>query len=375
MASTAQTFHFGMRVSSRGGATVLFVVYAANPTYYCNYSTDGGTTWTEVNVAGTANPNMLCDPVMWNGKFYMQSFNTASGSIDSIVFDPSSKTMTSVTGIPASNYQPTMCVFNGQLYSTQFTSPNISIYQFGATWTVAKSNAIGSVSAGGGGQKRWAMFEQGGFMWLIYYNVTGTAWHCAKMDTSLTVTSSDTSIPAGMSSSTGFLRAMADSAQMTGTEPQIYIYYAADNGSATQLSVFKWNGTSIMTLVESGGLSRDQLSIQKWSGGDGFWQSGSNKIELLAQVGVASGVQISFKIYSPSGTANVSLRAWYANNTTNYPITAATLANPSSGSLAADHKSVTGLIADGTTTYTVTWSSSTDGINSGDNYQLLLEQF
>jgi hypothetical protein len=97
-------------------------------------------------------------------------------------------------------------------------------------------------------------------------------------------------------------------------------------------------------------------------GGDRSFISGEMDVRIISKpVSVAGGERISFMIFQKPGTSaipNVKFRLLY-NNEGGPPITAATLSNPSVGSLSPGNQEVTGLTADGTTVYQVTWNAIT----------------
>jgi hypothetical protein len=373
---TSQVLHAGLRVCSTGGQTQIFVMYQGSANFTVDYSTDGGTTWSSVN-AVTIGGNTFSDAIFWNGKFYTMWYSTSVGNNTFAVWDPSAHAISTGTGsgttFPAGSNAAIgpvrLCAFNGNLYAIGEAGGNYSLYVWGSNWTVAASNFRASTV----NQSAYPeLFAQGGFMWAI--TQSSTTWRCDKFDTSLTVTASNTAIPAAFSAAAARVFAVADSAQGMGSEPQIYIYYSPDGTSTTNWSCYQWNGgSSVMTLVESGGAAQDSMNFVKWSGGDGFWQSGNDKVEIISRTGVAGGVQYTFKLYSSSGTDVVSLRGWYSTNTQSYAYSHATLINPSSGSVSGQN--IISLTADNSTSYTVTWASVTDGIANGANYGFFLEQF
>ena len=375
--TTGQGAHSGFRISTSGGSETIFVMYGNGGTsLLTDYSTDGGTTWTTVSGTSGIGDNFgagLQDAVMWQGDGYFSLWNNTRVDAEVWIFNASTKTMSVTTGlVNFGNAKIRFANFNGNLCCLGTdSSGNLSIFQLsGTTWSKVLNNFANYAVPNPQSQNE--LFVQGGFLWALVHNAT--VWHCWKITTAFIATSSDTSIPAAFNSSTGRTQVFPDYAATTGSEPQLYVYYSSDASSATNFSSWQWNGTSVMTHVgATGGSAIDYLGASKNSQGCQFWQ-GSDRVEIVSRVGVSGGVRYTFKLYSASGTDTVSVRGWYGANTASYEYLAATLANPSVGTLVGN--SVTGLTADNTTSYQVTWNASTDGIAAGTTYDgFMMEQF
>ena len=371
----SQGAHSGLRISSQSGTTKLFISYSGSSTWYTAYSSDGGTTWAIVSASNVVNVNftVIGDAVFWNGKLYTAGWSDNQVNAEVSIFNPSTNSISVTTGLGGqSRLSPRLCVFNGNLYGLFHSDSNgtIDIWQLvGNSWTnVANLNGG---TAPQNGLMQWELFEQGGFMWAIFG--IGTTWHCSQIATNLTVTPTSVAIPAAFNSATGRVRVFPDYAANTGSEPQLYIYYAQDGNSTTNWTVWQWNAGALMTLVDTGGSVQDYLGGVKNSQGSTFWQSSADRVDILSRTSATGGIRYSFQLYSSSGTDIVSIRGWQGDNTASYAYVAATLANPSAGTLVGN--TVTGLTADNTTVYQVTWSSGVDGFSSGADYQFMLEQF
>jgi hypothetical protein len=247
------------------------------------------------------------------------------------------------------------------------------------TWS-----SLGAVAGSGGAinsSNTWTLFVDGANpashkLYAITNSNSGVLCYELNFSPGLSpVDISSTVIPPGISgTTTGRVWVLTDFYADV-TTPTVYIYFASNGTPGTSWTCYQWNGNaSVMTAVGgAGGDAADAIPHANHSQGNYFW-TGTNqdKIEIVSKAVTATGILYSFKLYSATGVDVVGVKAWWsANNNIPYTTAAATLSNPSAGILIGD--TITGLTADNTTTYTVTWEPLTDGFSVDDYYSFVFE--
>jgi len=165
--------------------------------------------------------------------------------------------------------------------------------------------------------------------------------------------------------------------------PAIYIYHT-NNGSysatTTQMwSIYQWNGNSSqITLQDTGGDVSDACPWNRFSQGTTVSQQNGSlvfgpHVEITGTQTVLTGpgsIRFSFKLFSSTGSQIVTVRGFFGTVNDEYAATAASLTNPSHGSMNGNINE--NLTADnGATTYEITWNSGTDGIAQQQAYKFV----
>jgi hypothetical protein len=348
-----------------------------------------GTTWTTygpvvisgANISSGWGPNYMYR----NKLFTVRSSSNQFGGLPLLFsFDPGAGTFTLVTtssvlsSTQAGGY--TFGEFNGNLmllFADSGATARLAVLSGGNFGNVV---SFGAITGGVGNQ--YGMFADGSNLYCFIWTSAAAGWKCWEVSASYVATDiSTTVIPVGLTGTTGGgntsfsgrVWPMVDQEASPGANPNKYIYFSDNFTGVSDWTVFQWQGSgSVMTQLDTGGgVSSQALSVVTYSQGSYFWSSDANSIELTNRTPLANALRLYFVVFSPSGTATVDVRAWRASALEEYPITAATLTDPSSGSMSGN--TITGLIADNVTVYQVTWQTATDGFAAGDPYSLILE--
>ena len=370
-----QSLNTGLWIQTAQALTKMSLCYQstlASQWYVC--SSLDGTTWNEFGpftaTLGT-NFSPFCDIVTHRNKLYIQTNNLFSSNAVTGIYDPSLNTINFAYMSGLTPGPTPLCSFNNKLYGIFLNGSQYSLWELqGTNWIPQVSN-FASITAISDSQAKFAMFDDGAFMWAFLHLGSGQ-WACYQFDSSLTVTDFSSIVPTAFNTPSGRIGVLVDGVASPGTAPVITLYWAANGLPSTPWQAFQWNSGSALTFIDSGGSAADSMPFIKQTQGSSFWAVGQDSIDIIFKTAVLGGLQYSFKLYSNSGTDSVTVQAWFANATSPYPVTAATLSNPSSGTLVGN--TVTGLIADNTTIYQVTWQSQIDGINPGQFFQFVMEQ-
>ncbi len=224
---------------------------------------------------------------------------------------------------------------------------------------------------------------------LYYHNQgSGAEWICRRWtdngagglnaSTDISATVLPTAFrSAGTPPATGRWGMILDPEDNPGGVPTQTLYYASTGTVGTSWSEFRWNGNASLIGVggaanSTGGDTGHVLPFFNVPSGDRTYTSGGlhASIELLTPVLGAE--QVSFRLFSSSGTPTVNFRLFYTKDG-DTATTLATIQNASAGTIVSNQ--ITGLTADttGSTTYTVEWDTETDGLSPGQQVVLVGE--
>jgi hypothetical protein len=345
-------------------------------------SSANGTTWTTTAVNLTTfdytGSHTLSSQFLYRNKIFAFWY----GSANIIIGDPGSNSITIASSGLNSSSSVAFGTFNGDLYALYRVEPGIArlaIYSGGGFVVVATliGSGVNNVA------KEFGLLADGVNLYCFVYNTTATGWQCYQVTSTYTVTNITASIiPPGMTGTTGggnapdtsLVRIMVDQEASPGVDPIKYIYFTRSPQVTDSWSVFQWmgNATQMQQIDSGGGNGAMALSLPIVPTGSYNWADGENTVVLLDRSPLLGALRLYFALYSDSGVAVVSVNAFTASLTQEYPTTVATLTNPSSGSMSGN--TITGLVANnGATTYEVTWQAATDGFDSGDAYSIILE--
>ena len=323
-----------------------------------SYSTDGITWVTDSGVPGMGIGSYISKDTIFRNTLYVASTASFGGDIEHITsYSPGSN----LGNISLASY-PTLCVFNDQL--TVLRADSLLYTLSGG----ALQLRISSFPAAGGAPRYLGMFVDSNSGDLICFARKATSWGCYQVSASqLTAGTftdiSTTVIPLGMRSSVGAssrVLTFVDGEATPGSNPDKYLIYTDNELSGTVPSLYKWNGVSTeMSDIDSGGSSRDALTVATNCQGVGNWSSGENSIELLNRTPTSGGVILDYKAY---GGGAVNIRAWFGTQLEEYETHAATLIG------------TTAITADGTARQ-ITWNNAADGIATGSRFRMILEVY
>jgi hypothetical protein len=366
-------------VSVNGVPTVCFVSADTSTTTYKGYYSTDGISWTTEGPFSGA--GVAAGQGMYGDTVYRNSLYAAgvTGSWFTIIYTPGSG-VSFITALATAPQFVGFCVFNDNLYAISRAQAGVGttpVYQLSAgNWVLAVTLTGGS---GNMADLRPGAFVDGSFMYVFSAKVAGTSWGCWKVASDHTFTDiSTTVLPIGMqsgASATSRCLTWVDGSLNPGADPSKYLIYSNGDTATDTLTLFKWvDASTTMTNIDAGSNNAEALSTAKNVGGQNFWVNGENSVNLISRTGILSGIRLSFQLFSTTGTPTVNVRGFFGNVSAEYPTTACTLINPSSGSMSGN--TITGLVVDnGVTTFQVTWSSTTDGIAAGDRFRLILEVY
>jgi len=368
-----------------GIPTVCFIWNSAGSVINGSYSTDG-ITWTENS--GFAAPSAIGalgkDTIYRNTLYVCPMVIVGGPSYATIIIGYTPGSPPFSVDVPAGQppINASLCVFNDTLYY-------MSMSVVGATRRIYALNALTlqlavTLIASGGTTTMYnnksgmfvdsnsgdlIAFTKGSAVAPTFSSNTGP-WSCFRISSSFVVTDiSATVLPSGMLLATtptsDKVLTCVDGEADPGTNPNKYIIYATAVVSTDPMTLYQWNGVSTtMSTLDSGGNGLDALTLSNNCQGVGFWTSGENSIQLINRAPSTTGMILSFKLYSTGNIGVVNIRAWFGTVLEEYPITAATLIG-----------TTTGLTADGSTTYLVTWNNFADGISAGSRFRLIMEAY
>jgi len=348
-----------------------------------------GTTWTSYGPVFMGTPTGAPAGGFYGGYMYRNKIFTVRPGSTAVAavfsFDPGSGafSLNTVATMGTTNREAAdFCEFNGNLlllFKLTGGTANLAVLGGGSFANVITSFVGVGVAATGG---KSGMLVDGSNLYCFLYATALLGWKCFEVSSTYIATDiTSTVIPIGMTGSTSGGNSAADSRVFLmvdqeatpGANPNKYLYYTNGTVAGNPWTVYQWQGSgSVMTQLDTGGGSTTQaLSLTTFSQGSYFWADDANHVELTNRTPLSNSLRLYFVVSSDSGVAVVDVRAWRGSALQEYPITAATLTDPSSGSMSGN--TITGLIADNVTVYQVTWQTGTDGFAAGDPYSLILE--
>lgn len=397
----------GLYVVEAAGETRLVFLSKVTTGSYAMFTSEDGESWTKHGpFTGRTNQTMaLQSGTIWHGHLFCVAGKGSGGRSYALDLWDHSLSEATLTGLTSNFCDAALCVFNDRLFGLWHkSSGGPTLYEFlpGANaWVERLALVDGAVDAGSEDRKS-CLFAQGAHLYAVFCMGSGSpvtySWKAIQIDTSLGKTDiSGVLDPLTVNEATpaaapARVAVIVDGpAASSGAVPQIYLCVAPNafvatgggGGHSTQLAVFQWNGPS--TDVTDLGVVWDVVA-SAWPfgvqySGNVFWTSGQRVVEQVASWPVSGGVRRSFKLYSPNSSPdNRSVRAFFGRAADEYACgessaNAATLSNPSHGSLSGNE--VTGLDAadNGSTTFEVTWlaGSQSPALGAGDGSKLVME--
>jgi hypothetical protein len=145
--------------------------------------------------------------------------------------------------------------------------------------------------------------------------------------------------------------------QTTPGTPDHYFYFTLSANPGTPWQLYKWNGNaSLMTTVGPvGGDSGHAIPTAGAAGGERIFSAvaSDNDIVITSRTTVSGGIQVTFRAYSPSGSASGTVRFWISLEGESATTQAALTTPVTGGSASLSGDTVITVTADNTTDYTV----------------------
>lgn len=376
--------HSGLHKCDVNGVPSLIGIYNTNPQSKWIGVTFDGTTWTETDLTAFISNNLnqaFHRNFVWKNQLWFEHEN---GNV--YFWDPSTGSVGStalVTGVGFHDF----CVHKNRLYAFGQENTNVrnSLVEFvSGVWFTRVSN-ITTPNTDNGDIVGHCIFPGGdGFLYVfaLVDNVT-RGFHVFKCsvanDGTVTPTEiTNTVLPApyrqggGVAGVISRFWAFVDTETAPGSPPTIWLFFSDRGVIGGVTTLLQWNGpASLMTTIETGGAVEMAFPESKFGGGEYIFTIGENDVIITGRVPVIGGERLSFKLY---GGGTRSFRMFFGTNG-EAPVTAATLSNPSVGTLSNANHQVDGLTADGTTVYQVTWLANTDGVPNQTRVQRMPRVF
>jgi len=395
------SLHTGFHVVDNAGVPTLVILYADSSSSdgAAAYSTDGST-WTET---GSLTTSTISSNRFGRSYVYRNSvFWTKDGTSKVIQFDISSVSMTEYTTLGGSSVPNPggagMCAFENELYLVSYDGTAASdeawLYKLSGGAFVSVQR-VGTTAPSVLNQLRWehryggaALFPDAGKLYCIISGRNGVTSRSGANCFELTPSGStftetyrsETVIPASLRTTDAngtitdgigeeFRWYVGIDNETSPTSPAIYLWFLNDDNGGNW-SYYEWNGPT--TLLSSGssagsvGLAMPQFTE---GGGARYWTSGENHVEIVSTGIGSGGALITFKAYGGGTGKTVQ---FYRNGDEEAPDAQATLTGTATGGSATrSGNTVTGVAADGSTSYTIVWDFFTDNFGIGDNYNLM----
>lgn len=380
-------------IYNNGVPNLVFLTNTDGSTIRAYRSADG-TSW--VNDASLS----FQSDTFWSDLTYRSSMACmvkGNSGFGSLIYTPGSlsfATLTTAQTFPTNSIRSTtaaLVVFNDTLMcivmgsgdtGVQFLMEALLLIFSAGNWV--KAQTVRSVTDYTvGSETKCNALVSGAFLYVFFPASSAGVWACYEISSTFTATNiSSAVLPAGLLSGTiganGRALCWVDGQVSPGSDPDKYMIFTVSGASTSALSLYKWTSSSTkMTDIDVGSTVAEALSLNKNVEGSTFWTSGENHVELVNRSAGADGTVLYFNLYAGTGgTPTVNVRVWYGTNDAEYPMQAATLINPSSGSITGGGTINSGLVVNnGLSSYQVTWDNNTDGVSVGVRTIIVLEVF
>jgi hypothetical protein len=382
----------GIHIVDLGGVPTAVVAYRTGTNTARAFRSSDGITWTDAGTSGTliAAPNSttggIVDEIVYHNVLYLMISGVGSGSRTTIWFhDPGANSFGSflINGSDINNSSGCFAVWQDMLVATRhssLTSQQLVDITTGVPTSLVTLAGAGTVVANGMQNGMFVDPATGDLILFMYHTSPGGTVQCYQINkttyaaTLLTSTVLPTAVRA--LGNTFKARPYMDIEASLGDDPNnppVYVYFAASGTLGTTLTMYKWNGVAaLMTLVDSGGNVGHAISINpRPVGGQYSYTVGQLRLRIVGRTPVFGGVRYSFMCFSSDDNTAVKVRGFHDSGAIETLSEAATLTNPSVGTIVGAYN--TGLIADGTTVYQVTWAAQDDGISQGERRKFGLD--
>lgn len=365
--------------------------------------TDDGVTWSTTaslgfhsGSGGSQNP-----AVMFNNKLYAVYARSGYRVYEA---DPIALTYTELSGGPAGNTNSTrgdLCVHDDRLFllalddATLAIGSNYALYEFTGSGfslnTQITNDSRGGAAAIDEGERN--LFKDPSTNNLIALcngagsggvsgttNNGSTAFQLVPSGSVFTPTEiTNTVIPAalrpGARATANALEDRWYSVTVNDTAPgtpEVYIFIAEGPAPGTGYAVYAWTDAStLLASPAAGPTTAFSIPQFKAGGGDRINKGAGNQCAIEFGTPVLGGYQISYRVYGTQSSQNVT---GYYSLDQEAPSTQMTFSAQTGGSGITGGNTVTGITGDdGTTLFTVTWNTVTDGVANGDAATMMLD--
>jgi hypothetical protein len=394
---TASTvYKTGIHVCDVGGVPTAVIMYVVTATTARAMKSTDGITWTDSGTSGAlrswnaaSTSQAILDQIVYHNVLYLYG-SQGTGGTNCLVwyFDPATSTFGSFD--PGANAcGGTLGIWQDALVLLRSTSAGV--IELADLTAASNTTMLTGIATGGflapanNVSMKFGMFvdpNTGNLITFFYATGPGGTLQCYRITPGLVTTRlTNIVLPSAISSLGGTLaKAMPfmDLAQNIGGTPTVYVYFAPNGGLTasgivgTTWTMYKWiDDATEMSFVDTGSTVRHALSINPGPvGGQYSYTTGQRRVRCTARTAVLGGMRYTFLLYSDSGADSVKVQGVFGTATEEQLSHAATLSNPSVGTITGGFN--TGLTADGTTSYQVTWLAGTDGIGQGQRHKFAL---
>ena len=359
-------------------------------------------TWSEstygTSITPDGNNGGFFTEIVFENKFYLGFRNNTTTHI-TLQYDPVLDNFISLTNPFAAvpEHLSDVCIHNGRLFMGYITTTGA-----GGRFNLAELSGtqwvdLGRVTAGADNpntlanrEARISLMSDGTNLYYFYpFRPSDTGFRVVEITDVDSLPGSQiqgTVLPSALRSTTdggtGFAAINPRLIHVPDTQtnpgnPDHYFYFTTDATSGTSLQLYQWNGnSSLMTAIgPTGGDVAHAIPTAGAAGGERIFSdvSADNDILITARETVSGGIQVTFRAYSPSGTDSGTVRIWIS--TEGEPVTTqAVLSAPvTGGSALLSGNTITGVVADGTTDYTVVVPSGANSFVNLDQVDLVPE--
>jgi len=353
--------------------------------WYGAYTFDG-VNWTRHGgfaFTATGNPgNGLTSDTVYQNVVYCASMPISQGIL---YYNPGAGIIGHI-GLPDSSGAGCgcLCEYNSRLFVlyTRTTSTDSRLFEIigGSAFQITSSiNGSGNAATG----NMCALFadrsERTQDLYGIFHGPTGFVVYqwTSSLGPPTNITSSV--LPTELSTIANTARAvvLVDDVDIT-AHPRMYIYAAPNGASATQWSIYEWDGpNTVMSLVSGSvltGSAAHALPANRTSAGPYFWDALSSYVMITNREYLTTGgIRLTMRLY---GSSTNTFRAFFATAGEEYPTHPCTLSNPTSGTVIGG--TLVTNINSGTpsgTFFEVTWLAQDDGLVDGGQFKLVCENF
>lgn len=380
----------GFHVVDANGTPRVCFLYAVDPVTARGMSSDDGVTWSDTGSIGSLQAGSdsgapgIVDEIVYHNVLYTAAFrvdSTGVGGVNAIwYYDPGAGSIGSINvSVGSGNNVVALAVWRDMLVMLRPNIPAVSL-----TWNltdittgaVIQRVSLGVDANGGEGSKPGVWVDPAsGDLIAVFYS---SGLKCYSINSAYSVTNiTGTVLPAAVTalSSAAKCRPHMDiEASLGSATPAIYLFFANNGTAGTSYALYQWNGKgAVMTLVDSGGSVSHALGINNRPvGGQFCYTSGQLRLRVVSRTPVAGGVRYGVVLSGPTGAEACSVKAYYDPAATEKLSQGAALVNPSVGALTdpgVAGSEWTGLVADRTTVYEITWAAQIQGVPQGARYK------
>lgn len=379
----------GFHVVDANGTPRVCLLYVVDHVTARGMSSDDGVTWSNTGSIGVAQGSDfggagIIDEIVYHNVLYTVAVKVDAAGLGTFsavwYYDPGAGSIGSLAqNVGSGNGSFALASWDDKLVLLRPVHP-----AFATNWTIADittgvavqllSFGISSNQADGGKPGLFVDPSSGDLIAVFYSSGMG----CYAINSAYSTTSiGGTVFPPAVSGLGNTMKCqphMDVEASLGSATPAIGLFFASNGTAGTSWSLYQWNGkASAMTLVDSGGSVSHALGINNRPvGGQFCYTSGQLRLRVVSRTPAAGGVRYGVVLSGPNGNEACQIRAYYDPAATEKLSQQGALINPSAGALTDPGVAGsvwTGLTADRSTVYEVTWAAQAQGISQGARYK------